>query len=94
MLHEGVHSFLSVSDGAPLAGIRQAFGQWAYDSSQLLRFTEEAIAEGVATGSVTGGSAFPFANGYVTVSGVLGEAGAFGLGVVGVIYVGNWLLWR
>ena len=41
-------------DGAPPAGIRQAFGQWAYDSSQLLRFTEEAIAEGVATGSVTG----------------------------------------
>ena len=44
--HESVHAYLSVPDGAPLASLRQNVGMWGYNNSHLLRFTEEALAEG------------------------------------------------
>ncbi len=82
--HESVHAFLSARGNGPLATFRQNVGVGAYRNSQLLRFTEEAIAETYGSGSLLQGLRHPFVNGYVTPSGVLLE----GSGLIGAVYLG------
>jgi hypothetical protein len=88
LLHESVHSFLSVPDSAPLAGLRQGVLTFGYKNSQLLRFTEEAAAETYSSGSLLKGISFPFTNGYVTPSGVLTEGAIYGGALFGAGYAG------
>jgi hypothetical protein len=83
--HESVHAFLSVRGASLIARFRQQLGTWGYENSHLLRFTEEALAEGYATRSLSQGLAHPLVNEY----GIRGlrlflESAAFG----GVIYGG------
>jgi hypothetical protein len=87
--HEGVHAFFSPQGTGALATMRQKIGQWGYDNSQLLRFTEEAIAEGVASKSVMQGLRHPVVNGYgITTGGMAAEGAAVGGGVIGAGYMG------
>ena len=53
--HEGVQSFLSVADDAPLAGLRQNVGVGAYSNSVFFNAAEEILAEGIASGSLRQG---------------------------------------
>jgi len=86
--HEAVHAWFSPRGNSPLATFRQGLGQWGYDNSQLLRFTEEAIAETYASRSLLQGIRHPLMNGYgITPSGLLFETGLFGGGVVGGAYL-------
>jgi RHS repeat-associated protein len=88
--HESVHAFLSVPDGAPLATLRQNIGMWGYNRSHLLRFTEEAIAEGYATRSIRQGILHPLENGYgISIPRLGVEAGLIGGGIGGAWYLGN-----
>jgi hypothetical protein len=90
--HESVHAFLSPRGSGPVAIFRQHLGQWGYDNSQLLRFTEEAIAETYGSGSLIEGLLHPLVNGYdITVGGLLLEAGALGGAVFGPSYLANHL---
>lgn len=82
--HESVHSFFSPRGSGPVSTFRQNLGQWGYDNSQLLRFTEEAIAETYGSGSLLQGLRHPFVNGYVSPGGVLLEGG----GLIGAGYLG------
>jgi len=82
--HESVHAFFTPQGSGPVATFRQSLGQWGYDNSQLLRFTEEAIAETYASGNVLQGLRHPFVNGYVSPQGVILE----GAGLIGVGYLG------
>ncbi|HUT08938.1 MAG TPA: hypothetical protein VMY42_00435 [Thermoguttaceae bacterium] len=66
--HEGVHSFLSVADDAPLAGLRQRVGIGAYNNSAFFNATEEIFAESIASGSLRQGIRHAF-NGAYTVRG-------------------------
>jgi RHS repeat-associated protein len=87
--HESVHAFFSVSDNAPFAAARQNFGMWAYNNSQLARFSEEAIAETYGSGSLLQGLAHPFVNGYgITAGGLLMETGAYAGAIGGAGYLG------
>jgi RHS repeat-associated protein len=67
LLHESVHSLLTPR--GTLQGIRANLNQWAYNNSHLLRYIEEALAEGAAqlltNGSLIEGLSFPVTNGYV-----------------------------
>lgn len=82
--HESVHAFLSVRGTGPVARARQQLGMWGYNNSQLLRFGEEALAEGYATRSVLQGLTHPLVNGYgITPSGLLLEGVLFGGGIYG-----------
>lgn len=64
----------------------------SYNNSQLLRFTEEAIAETYGSGSLLEGLRHPLVNGYrVTPVGLLLEDGAVGGGIFGVGYFGSQL---
>jgi hypothetical protein len=97
LLHESVHSFLSVGDGEFLAGSRQQFGIWGYKNSQFLRFAEEAIAETYGSGNLLTGILHPFVNDYgVTIAGVTKEiagylGGLFSAGYFGYEFgTGNW----
>ena len=88
--HESVHAFLSPSGSGPVATLRQNIGQWGYDNSQLLRFTEEAIAETYSSGSLLQGLRHPLVNDYnITAGGLLRESGAAGAGLFGAGYFGN-----
>ncbi len=79
--HESVHAFLSVGDDALLASFRQNVGYAGYKYSHVLRFIEEALAEGYATRSITAGLRFPLRNNYVTYAGLTAEISALlGLG--------------
>ena len=90
--HEGVHAFLSLADNAPFASIRQSIGLWGYKNSQLLRFTEEALAEGIATRSLWQGLRHPIVNPYnISVMHVGFEVVAVGAGLFGASYIGWWL---
>ena len=72
--HERVHRFFSPFQGA-FAKLRAQFNIAGYNNSQLLRFTEEAIAEGYSTGSVQKGILHPLVNGYdITAKGLAAEA--------------------
>jgi RHS repeat-associated protein len=86
--HESVHAFFSPGDG-PLVTFRQNLGQWGYENSQLLRFSEEAIAETYGSGSLLQGLRHPFVNGYgITPGGLLLEGGVVGGGLFGAGYLG------
>jgi hypothetical protein len=63
--HERVHSFLSVADDAPLAGLRQGFGVGAYSNSAFFNAVEETLAEGIASGSLRQGWKHAFNGEYV-----------------------------
>jgi hypothetical protein len=85
--HELVHRFFSPQAGTAFAEARANMGIWAYENSQLVRYTEEALAEGIATGSVRAGLAYPLLGGYdLTVGGVCLEGGLYVGGVGGAIY--------
>jgi RHS repeat-associated protein len=80
--HELIHRFFTPRSGL-FVKARQSLNIWGYESSQLLRATEEGIAEGYAAYRMSGsirqsliiGSQYPFVNGYVTVGGVATESG-------------------
>ncbi len=75
--HERVHRFLSPFQG-PLAKLRAQLGAAAYENSHFLRFTEEMIAEGYATGSLRKGIMHPLVNDYkITAKELAGEATAY-----------------
>lgn len=87
--HESVHAFFSPRGSGPVATFRQNLGQWGYDNSQLLRFTEEVIAETYGSGSLLQGLRHPLVNGYgISGSGLLIEGGAVGAGLFGAGYLG------
>jgi len=76
--HERVHRFLSPFTG-PLMKLRAQLGAAAYENSQFLRFTEEMIAEGYASGSLQKGIMHPLVNDYkITAKGLAAESTAFG----------------
>src|SRR5262249_27279829 len=78
--HETVHSVISQALGRG-SGARG----WLYGKSSVVRYAEEALAEGYATRSLSRGLAFPLTNGYVSpwglgieVGGILAGLGLFG----------------
>ena len=74
--HERVHRFFSPFQGI-FAKVRAQLNIAGYGNSQLLRFTEEAIAEGYSTGSLRKGIMHPLVNGYqITASGLAAESTA------------------
>lgn len=84
-----MHSFFSPKGSDSVATFRQNLGQWGYDNSQLLRFTEEAIAETYGSGSLIQGLRHPLMNGYgISAGGLLLEGGALGGGIFGAGYLG------
>jgi hypothetical protein len=83
--HETVHSVLTPRRGPFLEARRELRGAM-YEHSHLARYTEEALAEGYATGSVRNGLTFPFSNGYVTPLRVGLEGAAVGGAVGGAAY--------
>lgn len=87
--HESVHAFFTPAGDGPLATFRQNLGQWGYDNSQLLRYSEEAIAETYSSGSLLQGLRHPLVNGYgITPGGLFLEGGVVGGGLFGVGYLG------
>ena len=87
--HEAVHAFFSPKGTGPIARFRQGLGQWGYDNSQLLRFTEEAIAETRSSGSLIQGLRHPLVNGYgITLGGLAMEGTVYGGSLFGLGYVG------
>jgi hypothetical protein len=56
--HESVHSTLSPRAGGLIQTFRADLRMWGYQHSNLLRFAEEAIAEGYAVRSAQQGVAF------------------------------------
>jgi len=76
--HEFVHRVLSPADGL-FAETRAQLRMAGYQNSELLRFTEEAIAETYATGSLSKGIRHPLENGYgITIGGLAAESTALG----------------
>lgn len=92
LLHELVHRFFSSRTG-PLRRLRAELSMSAYSRSALLRYLEEALAEGYAqlriNGFVQAISAlrFPLQHGYVTVSDLVLKGQ-----LIGTITVGGTLL--
>lgn len=94
LLHELVHRFFSPRTG-PLRKLRAELSMSAYSRSALLRYMEEALAEGYAQLRVHGlalaisALRFPLQAGYVTVSMLLKEGKAIGTIMLGgtVFYV-------
>jgi RHS repeat-associated protein len=84
--HEGVHRFLSARSG-PWLGFRRRWAEWFYENSHLLRYSEEALAEGITTMSLRRGLAFPFTHGYgINAFRLAGEASAAAGGYGGLLY--------
>lgn len=83
LFHELVHRYFSPRTG-PLRQIRAELNWSAYSRSALLRYLEEALAEGYAQLRVNGlaqaleAIRFPLDFGYVTVSQLLAEGQAIG----------------
>jgi hypothetical protein len=85
-LHEKVHSILSPAAGGFLATLRADLRSFLYSRSQLMRYSEEALAETAAqtgTRAMTGegladavrtGIQFPLKNGYVEAAPLAAEA--------------------
>lgn len=83
--HEQVHAALSPTAGTMLAGPRAAFRNLLYDNSQLVRYSEEALAEAVGTGDLRHAVGYPFRENYklnprVVALEAAGSAGAVGGG--------------
>ncbi|MDB4973863.1 MAG: uncharacterized protein JWN48_2204 [Myxococcaceae bacterium] len=83
LFHELVHRFFSPRTG-PLRQLRAELSMSAYSRSVLLRYLEEALAEGYGQLKVNGLAAalgayrFPLRGGYVTISQLLTEGQAIG----------------
>jgi hypothetical protein len=88
LFHELVHRFLSPRTG-PFRQIRAEIGISGYARSALLRYLEEALAEGFAQLRVNGlvqvlaAFRFPVRGGYVTVAQLAAEGHAVGTIVLG-----------
>jgi hypothetical protein len=88
LLHELVHRYLSPRTG-PFRQLRAELSMSAYARSALLRYLEEALAEGYAQLRVNGlakallAYRFPLQGGYMTVSQLAGEGLAIGTIVLG-----------
>jgi hypothetical protein len=88
LLHELVHRYFSPRIG-PLRRLRAELNISAYSRSALLRYLEEALAEGHAQLRVhglqkaLGAYRFPLENGYVTVAQLIGEGQAIGTIMLG-----------
>jgi len=78
--HESVHRFFSPRSG-PLLATRAQIGVFAYRHSHLIRYLEEALAEGYATGSIRQGMNFPLRAEY--------GLNAWRIGAEGTIYIGG-----
>ena len=88
--HESVHAFFSPRGSGRLTRFRQTMGQCGYDNSQLLRFTEEAIAETYGSGSIMQGLSHPIRNPYgLSGSGLIIETSIYGTSVTGGVYGGQ-----
>lgn len=87
--HELVHRFLTPRSG-PFKEVRQKIRWQGYDKSNLLRYSEEAIAEIYGTRSITKGLVFPIKNGYVTTGNLLKEGAIVGGGAyIGYKFIDN-----
>ncbi len=88
LLHELVHRFFSPRTG-PFLRIRAELNMSAYTRSALLRYLEEAMAEGYAQLRINGlaqavqALRFPLENGYVTISQLVTEGQAIGTIILG-----------
>jgi hypothetical protein len=88
LFHELVHRFFSPRTG-PFRQIRAELSMSAYARSALLKYLEEALAEGYAQlrvhglGQALGAIRFPLQGGYVTVSQLAAEGTAIGTIVLG-----------
>jgi hypothetical protein len=88
LLHELVHRYLSPRTGV-LLRFRAELRMAGYVRSALLRYLEEALAEGYAQLRVHGlaqaveALRFPLQGGYVVVSQIVAEGAAIGTIVVG-----------
>jgi RHS repeat-associated protein len=86
--HEGVHRWLTPTSG-PLLEFRQGIKQTAYWNSHLLRYTEESLAEGIATRSPLKGLAFGFHPAYgINKLNLAVEAGLVGTVLSGYLMEG------
>jgi hypothetical protein len=98
-LHESVHSKLSPHKNAPFANLRANIAEGLYNRSQLLRYTEEALAETSAQlgsrhltglnarGAIAEGLRFPFNPSYqITPAGLATEIFGTGLVIGGGLY--------
>jgi hypothetical protein len=87
-LHELVHSFFSPRFG-PFRTFRARLAMSAYARSALMRYLEEALAEGFAQVRVNGlsqvmtGIRFPVANGYMSLQALACEGAEIGTIVMG-----------
>jgi RHS repeat-associated protein len=95
--HEAVHRFFSPTTGPmPIRQIRANLKEWSYWNSHLIRYSEEAMAETVATGSLRTGLGFPVGNTHYAVNpwmvGVegVGYTGTVGLGGYGAYSLGKY----
>lgn len=83
LLHELVHRYFSPKTG-PFRRFRASLNMTGYTRSALLRYIEEALAEGYAQLKINGFTQavrqwrFPLENGYVTVSQLATEGQAIG----------------
>jgi hypothetical protein len=83
LFHELVHRYFSPRTG-PLRKIRAQIRMSGYSRSALLRYLEEALAEGYGQlrvhglAQALGAFRFPLSNGYVTISQLAGEGVAIG----------------
>jgi RHS repeat-associated protein len=84
--HESVHAFFSPRGNSKLAVFRQNIGQLAYNNSQLVRYTEEAIAETYGTGSLIQGLKHPLEGYDITIGGLATESVFVGGTFVGAGY--------
>jgi hypothetical protein len=75
--HEGVHRFFSPRNTGPINRFRALVGEQAYGRSHLVRYIEEGLAEGIATGSLRTGLTYPVRAGYVTPGRTLLEGGLY-----------------
>jgi hypothetical protein len=84
--HEGVHRFFSPKSG-PLLEMRANIGIWGYTNSHLIRYTEEALAETIGTGSIRKGLVYPLKGGYdLLPARIIAEGGGYMVLVGGSLY--------
>jgi len=76
--HEAVHSFLSPRAGGVVQSLRADIRMLGYRNSHLLRYSEEALAETFATGSLRQGLSFPLQGPYqLSVGRIAAEGGGY-----------------
>lgn len=88
LFHELVHRYLSPRTG-PLRQLRAEISAYAYARSPMLRYLEEALAEGYGQlcvngfGKAIGALRFPLSGGYVTISEMVAEGQIIGTITIG-----------